>query len=192
MKIKIISGSPRQRSLTVRVAKHLLKRLKEEKVDVELIDLREHQIPFVETVWSTLDKVPSEFKELGEKIFSADAFILVSPEYNGGYSPALKNLLDHFPKQSRKVFGIATATDGALGAMRSAQQLIQMVAAFFGILSPQLLITPHVDKKFDEEGNLTDDSFQKAIDTFVSEFLWLAKKLRIEKGYNPVLASTRC
>jgi NAD(P)H-dependent FMN reductase len=178
MKIKIISGSPRQRSLTVRVAKHLFTRLKEEKVDVELIDLRDHQIPFVETVWSSLEKVPAEFKELGEKIFSADAFILVSPEYNGGYSPALKNLLDHFPKQSRKVFGIATGTDGALGAMRSAQQLIQMVAAFFGILSPQLLITPHVDKKFDEDGNLTDDSFQKAIDTFVNEFLWLAKKIK--------------
>ena len=34
--------------------------------------------------------------------------------------------------------------------MRSAQQLIQMVAAFFGILSPHLLLTPHADKKFDD------------------------------------------
>ena len=178
MKIEIISGSPRQASITVRIARHLLGVLKEkEGVEVGLIDVREFNLPFVQSVWSTLDKVPAEFKELGDRIFTADAFILVSPEYNGGYSPALKNLLDHFPKQAHKTFGIATGTDGALGAMRSAQQLIQMVAAFFGILSPYLLITPHADKKFNEKGELLDESFQKAIDTFVKEFLWTAERI---------------
>src|SRR6218665_1485269 len=100
MKIEIISGSPREVSMTVRIAKHLLEVLKEKKdVEVGLIDVREFNLPFVQTVWTTQDKVPAEFKKLGERIFAADAFILVSPEYNGGYSPALKNLLDHFPKQ---------------------------------------------------------------------------------------------
>lgn len=178
MKIEIISGSPREASITVRIAKHLLEVLKKEKdVEVDLIDVRDFNLPFVQTVWTTQDKVPAEFKELGERIFAANAFILVSPEYNGGYSPALKNLLDHFPKQAHKTFGIATGTDGALGAMRSAQQLIQMVAAFFGILSPYLLLTPHADKKFDEKGKLLDEGFQKSIDTFVKEFLWTAERI---------------
>jgi len=176
MKIEIISGSPRQGSITYRIARHLQEALKE-KGETGLIDVRDYDLPFVQEVWSTREKVPAEFKDLGERIFSADAFILVSPEYNGGYSPALKNLLDHFPKQSHKVFGIATGTDGALGAMRSAQQLVQLVAALFGILSPQLLITPHADKKFDEEGRLLDTGFQKSIDIFVKEFLWLAGKI---------------
>jgi NAD(P)H-dependent FMN reductase len=178
MKIEIISGSPREVSITVRIAKHLLAVLQEKKsVEVGMIDIRDYPLPFVQSVWSSPEKVPAEFKELGSRIFEADAFILVSPEYNGGYSPALKNLLDHFPKQSHKTFGIATGTNGALGAMRSAQQLIQMVAAFFGILSPYLLLTPHTDKKFDEEGLLLDESFQKAIDTFVTEFLWTAERI---------------
>ncbi|MBX2952193.1 MAG: NAD(P)H-dependent oxidoreductase [Leadbetterella sp.] len=178
MKIEIISGSPREASITVRIAKHLHGILKEkEGIETGLIDVRDYALPFVQKVWTTPEKVPAEFKELGDRMFSADAFILVSPEYNGGYSPALKNLLDHFPKQSHKVFGIATGTDGALGAMRSAQQLVQLVAALFGVLSPQLLITPHADKKFDTEGHLLEKDFQKSIDTFVSEFLWLAKKI---------------
>lgn len=178
MKIEIISGSPRQASITIRIARHLHQVLQErEGIEAGLIDVRDYALPFVQEVWTKREKVPSEFEELGERIFSAEAFILVSPEYNGGYSPALKNLLDHFPKQSRKVFGIATGTDGALGAMRSAQQLIQMVAAFFGILSPQLLITPHADKKFDEEGHLLEAGFQKSVNTFVEEFLWLAQKV---------------
>ncbi|MCD8538710.1 MAG: NAD(P)H-dependent oxidoreductase [Leadbetterella sp.] len=178
MKIEIISGSPREASITVRLARHLYQVLQEkEGVEAGLIDVRSYDLPFVQQVWSAPGKVPAEFKDLGDRIFSADAFILVSPEYNGGYSPALKNLLDHFPKQSRKAFGIATGTDGALGAMRAAQQLVQLVAALFGILSPRLLITPHADKKFDTEGHLLDPDFRKAVDIFVEEFLWLTEKL---------------
>ena len=51
----------------------------------------------------------------------------------------------------------------------------------FGIGSPHMLITPLVDKKFDEDGNLTDASFQKNIDVFVSEFLWLAEHVANQK-----------
>jgi NAD(P)H-dependent FMN reductase len=175
MKIKIISGSPRKNSITYRLALHLKEALGP---DAEIIDVRQYNLPFVQEVWSKPEKVPAEFKELGDKMFSADGFILVSPEYNGGYSPALKNLLDHFPKQSRKVFGLAVGTDGALGAMRSAQQLVQLVAALFGILSPQLLITPQVDKKFNEKGELQEEGFQKAIDAFLKEYLWLLKQIK--------------
>lgn len=178
MRIEIISGSPRQGSITFRIARHLHQVFQDkEGVEASLIDVRDYALPFVQEVWTTPAKVPAEFKDLGDRIFSADAFILVSPEYNGGYSPALKNLLDHFPKQSRKPFGIVTGTDGALGAMRSAQQLVQLVAALFGVLSPRLLITPHADKKFDKEGVLLDKDFQPSIDMFVGEFLWLGQKI---------------
>jgi NAD(P)H-dependent FMN reductase len=105
----------------------------------------------------------------------------VTPEYNGNYSSALQNLFDHFPKRSHKLFAIATASPGALGGIRAALHLQQFIHALFGIGSPYMLITPQVDKKFDEQGNLTDPAFQKSIDTFVSEFLWLGEKLVEEK-----------
>jgi hypothetical protein len=44
-----------------------------------------------------------------------------------------------------------------------------------------MLITPQVDKKFDTSGNLIDQGFQKSIDTFVNEFLWLVEKVVEEK-----------
>ena len=111
-------------------------------------------------------------------MFAADAFVLVTPEYNGSYTPALKNLLDHYPKQSRKAFGIVTASPGAMGGMRATQQLQLLVNAFFGIASPHMLIVPAVDKKFDAAGNLTDEHFKKSIDLFTREFLWLAESLK--------------
>lgn len=40
-----------------------------------------------------------------------------------------------------------------------------------------MLIVPAVDKKFDAEGNLLDEKFRKSINTFISEFIWLAEKV---------------
>ena len=110
-------------------------------------------------------------------MFDANAYILVTPEYNGSYSAPLKNLLDHFPKQHHKVFGIVTASTGMLGGVRAALQLQELIFALFGIGSPYMLVTPQVDKKFDIEGNLLDAGFQKSVDLFVNEFIWLAEKI---------------
>jgi chromate reductase len=180
MKIEIISGSPRHESVTVRVAKFLHKYLSETtEHEVNLLDVRNFPLPNIQKVWTSLEAVPAEWQHLGKRVFGADAFILVTPEFNGSYSPAMKNLLDHFPKQSRKPFGIVTASVGAMGGMRASQQMQLLVAALFGVASPQMLVTPLVDKKFDAEGNLLDESFQKQVEFFVKEYLWLAQKLVI-------------
>ncbi len=178
MNIEIISGSARKESVTKRVALHLEKELKNScSHNVGLIDLSQWNLGLLQEVFKSVEATPNQFKPLAEKMFAANAFIIVTPEYNGSYSPAVKNLFDHFPKQSRKVFGLATASTGALGGARSSQQLLLFVPALFGIASPYLLITPHVDKKFDEYGNLTDTAFQLAISTFKQEFIHLAESV---------------
>lgn len=178
MKIEIISGSPRINSVTRRVALHLKNRfLQTTDHDIDIIDMKDWVIPAVQSVWVSVEKTPVEFQPLAERIFNADAYILVTPEYNGGYSPALKNLIDHFPKRHHKPFGIVTASPGAMGGIRASQQLLQLVPALFGIASPYMLIVPTVDKKFNEQGELVDESFQNAVHNFVTEFLWLAEKI---------------
>jgi NAD(P)H-dependent FMN reductase len=143
--------------------------------------MREHDLPPIQEIFLAPHLAPEKYQDIAKRVFEANAFILVTPEYNGSYTPDLKNLLDHFPKQSHKVFGLVTASPGALGGMRAAIQLQQLVFALFGIGSPYMLITPQVDKKFDAAGNLIDPGFQKSIDVFVKEFLWLAEKVVDEK-----------
>jgi chromate reductase, NAD(P)H dehydrogenase (quinone) len=182
MKIEIISGSPRINSVTRRVALHLKNWLSQNTThEVDIIDMKDWTVPAVQSVWVSPDKAPVEFQPLAERIFNADAYILVTPEYNGSYSPAMKNLLDHFPKRHRKPFGIVTASPGAMGGIRASQQLLQLVPALFGIASPYMLITPAVDKKFSPDGDLLDESFQNAVHNFITEFLWLAEKVVEEK-----------
>ena len=183
MKIEIISGSPRINSVTRRVALNLKKWLDSNtNHETEIIDMKDWNLPPMQSVFVSIDRTPDEFKALAARVFTADAFILVTPEYNGSYSPAMKNLLDHFPKQHHKPFGIVTASPGVMGGIRASQQLLQLIPALFGVASPYLLIVPTVDKKFDEQGNLLDTIFEKSIHNFISEFLWLAGNIVQEKA----------
>jgi NAD(P)H-dependent FMN reductase len=178
MKIEIISGSPRLNSVTHRVALHLKTILqKNESVEADIIALKDWEIPPVQSVWSSVDKAPEHLRPIVNRMFEADAYILVSPEYNGSYSPALKNFLDHFPKRHHKPFGIVTASPGAMGGMRAAQQLLLLVPGLFGIASPYLLVIPSVDKKFSADGDLLDDTFQNSIHNFIAEFSWLVSRV---------------
>lgn len=181
MNIEIISGSPKKDSVTHRVALFLKSYLAEKTSHaINIIDIRDWNLPLLQEVFTSVKKTPDTYKPLAEKMFAANAFILVTPEYNGSYSPALQNLMDHFPKQGHKAFGIVTASPGAMGGIRASQQLLLLIPALFGIASPYMLVIPEVDKKFNAGGKLTDAGFEKAIETFTKEFLWLAETLHPE------------
>jgi len=179
-KIVIISGSPRNGSISNRIAIKLFKKLgKEENLQIDLIDMKESFMPPIQKVWQSKDDVPVEYLDLFTKMDEADGFIIVSPEYNGGYSSVMKNFLDHFSKPifRQKAFGIVTGSTGLMGGMRAAQQLVQLSVALFGIVSPTLLVTPQMDKKFDENGVLLDGSFEKPIERFLEDYIWLVERL---------------
>ncbi len=185
MNIEIISASPRENSVTHRVAVFLQKLLAERTSHtVNIIAVKEWDLPLLQNVFVSVEATPDEFKPLSTRMFNAHAFILVTPEYNGSYTSAMKNLLDHYPKQSHKAFGIVTASPGIMGGMRATQQMQLLINALFGIASPYMLVVGGVDKKFDADGNLLDEAFQKNVDVFVREFLWLAESLHPETVLN--------
>lgn len=184
-KIIIISSSPREKSVSARIAKHLFDRFDGiEALDVKFMDIRDHLLPHVQDVWKERGDAPEKYKELYDDIADADGYIIVSPEYNGSFTPAVKNLLDHFyiTHYTKKPFGIVTGSLGAQGGMRAAQKLLHLVPALFGYASPFMLVVPRMNKKFDESGKLLDDDFQKSIDRFVNEYLWLVDRLKKMEG----------
>jgi NAD(P)H-dependent FMN reductase len=182
MNIEIVSGSPRAASVTHRLVLFLEKYLKSKTAhNIGVIDVRDWELPLLQQdVYTHATNAPQGLQALAKRMFDANAFILVTPEYNGSYTSALKNIFDHFPKQSHKAFGIVTASTGSFGGLRASQQLQLLIHALFGIGSPYMLITPHLDRKFDKDGNLLDEGFKKNADLFITEFLWLAEKLAPE------------
>ena len=184
MKIAIISASTRTGRQSHKVALGLeLALTKFDNISTELIDLKAVNLPVFEEVMDKAVVKQEEIKTLHEQLNTADAFVFVTPEYNGNYSSALQNMVDHYPKSTfaKKAVGIVTVTTGALGGMRAALHLQQFILAFWGIPSPQMLLVPTVQNKFDETGNILDENFTKSIHSFLNDFTWLAKALKDAK-----------
>ncbi len=130
LKIKIIIGSTRQNRFSEKPAQWIFEEAKKlEGVEVELLDLRDYKIPLLEdpTPPSMANGQYSDevVKKWAEKINNGDAFIIVTPEYNHGYSAVLKNALDViYPEWNRKPVGFVSY-GSAVGA-RAVEQLRQV------------------------------------------------------------------
>lgn len=118
-RIALVIGSTRPTRFADKPAQWMLKQAQaREDMEVELVDLRDHPLPFFAEVASNLH-APSKDPEAirwQERIASFDGFIFVVAEYNHSISGALKNALDQaYTEWKRKPF-TAIAYGGAGGA----------------------------------------------------------------------------
>jgi len=94
-------------------------------MDIELVDLRDHPLPFFDGLAParTLRDYPSaEVARFGQTLDRADGFVFVSPEYNHGYPAVLKNALDFtFVEWHRKP--VTFVSWGNVGGVRAVEQL---------------------------------------------------------------------
>jgi NAD(P)H-dependent FMN reductase len=184
MKVLIISSSTRKGRTSHRVALHLNNRFNNTPgVESRILDLMEHKLPMFEEVY-VRDLNPTDTaKEVAGMLNWADSMIFLTPEYNGTYAPALKNLVDYYNKTEfvKKAIGIVTVSTGALAGMRSAMQIQNLIPALFGVLVPYMLPVGNVIDKFEEDGTLKLPLFENSIHNFVTEFLWLADAIAAKK-----------
>ena len=67
MKIEIISGSPRINSVTRRVALYLKNWIRQNTThEVDIIELKDWQLPPVQTVFVSVENTPDQFRQLAE------------------------------------------------------------------------------------------------------------------------------
>ncbi len=191
MNLTIISASTRIGRQSHRVALGLEKYFQRlDNLTIQVVDLLEYQLPMFEEVSIRHPDPTPAMVELGSILNRTDAFLFVTPEYNGTYTPALKNMVDSYNKTefSRKPIGIVTVTTGGMGGIRAAMQMQQLIPALFAFTVPQMLLVPFLTQKFDESGTLLDENFNKNLDAFSKEFLWLAEAVYDKKKKESVLA----
>ena len=104
MLIYIIVGSVREGRMAIKVANWVLQATTElalKDIQTEIIDLKEWDLPLFAGAHPPASGIYDQPKQQqwADKIAQAQAFILISPEYNHGYSPALKNALDYLGKE---------------------------------------------------------------------------------------------
>jgi chromate reductase len=113
---------------------------------------------------------PAKVSELKARIRSADAILLVTPEYNYSVPGVLKNAIDWASRPygdsawNGKPVAIMGASGGQLGTARAQYHLRQcfVFLNMDAVNQPEVMIGSAA-QRFDGEGNLTDDKAKDLI-----------------------------
>lgn len=171
-KILLISGSLREKSLNSALLRAFEKELAG-KAEVVWADI---QLPLFNEELE--ENFPAEAEILKGKIVSADRIIIATPEYNRGMSGSLKNAIDWSSrpygknawagKKTLVVSASFSSIAGALASYQVKQSLLHLDAQVFG--QPEFMVSEAFEK-FNNEGELTDESTAKYISSAVEMLL---------------------
>lgn len=127
MNIKVIAGSTREGRFSDKAARWISEEIKKQDgIEVEVLDLQDYEMPFFDQAMSPSFKTePYENEAVArftKKVDEADAFIIVTPEYNHGTSAVLKNAIDWVsPEWNNKP--VSFVSYGSVGGARAVEQL---------------------------------------------------------------------
>ena len=185
LKLAVILGSVRQNRIGLRVARFAVAALQKRSHDVTLVDPVEFALPTLDKMYKEYGpgQAPAQLERLAGVIRQADAYVVVSGEYNHSIPPALSNLLDHFLEEYFfKPSAIVCYSAGAFGGVRAAMQLRAMLAEMGTSSFPSLLPFPKAQDMLDEEGHPTGDRPGHAADRFFDELEWYAHALQAARS----------
>src|SRR6201982_3680072 len=155
-----------------------------------------HKRAGVETALINIPKLPLPTNDAGEaikhadfsaKMNKADALVVVSPEYNHGYSGLLKHVLDSCLKEYiHKAVGIVGVSAGPFGGTRVIQNLLPVMRELGVVTIFWDVNFSTLQNSFDPNGKLIDPSYIRRIDKFLKELIWMSRTLRHGRENVPI------
>lgn len=185
LKIVVFYGSVRSARQGIKAARFILDTCRERGHDAVLVDPLEYPLPLLDKMYKEYapGTAPPLLQRLADLVIPADAYIVVSGEYNHGVPPALANILDHFLEEYfRKPSAIVSYSAGSFGGVRAAVVLRSMLAEMGMSSIPSTLPIPVVQNAFDDAGAPTDSRLRSRAARFFEELEWYATALRDARG----------
>jgi len=188
LNIVLFYGSVRRDRQGIRAARFAERTFRARGHTVSFVDALEVNLPLLDRMYKEYPKgeAPEVLERLAALYRAADAFVVVTGEYNHGLPPALTNLLDHFLEEYFfRPSAIVSYSGGQFGGVRAAVHL-QAILCELGM--PSIASTfpvPRVGSAFDPDGNELTPGAGRRFDRFAAELEWHAealKRQREEKG----------
>lgn len=173
MLIYIIVGSVREGRTAIKVANWVQQATSElalNNIQTEIVDLKEWDLPLFAGSHPPATGIYDQPKQQqwADKISQAQAFIFISPEYNHGYSPALKNALDYVGKEWQGK-PAAFIGYGSTNGSRSISQ-IRQVTSSLGLVDPNAVIEIRDIFKRNKDENFEANEFEvKGLSALISK-----------------------
>jgi NAD(P)H-dependent FMN reductase len=181
LNIVLLVGSVRSDRQGIKAARFVERQLDERGHRFTLVDPAALQLPLLDRMYKEYAKgeAPPPLDSLASVYRAADAFIVVSGEYNHSVPPALSNLLDHFLEEYFwRPSAIVCYSVGQFGGVRAAMQLRAMLCELGMPSIPSLFPIPKIQTVFDADGRMSDVALPQRFRRFASELEWYAEALR--------------
>ena len=188
LKLQIILGRTRDGRNADRVSNWLspLARSRDS-FEVETLDLRDWPLPFFqETIASVGDFANPTYSDpivrrWNEKIGQADAFIILTPEYNRSIPAVLKNAIDSvffsFRFRQKPVAFVGYSL-GTTGAARAVEHLTQIMVETEAVPVRTATLVPFVTAAFDDNGAPRDPALTVTANAMLDDLGWLGSALK--------------
>jgi NAD(P)H-dependent FMN reductase len=159
--------------------------------DVEVIDLRDWPLPFfgehVGTIGDFSDPAYSEpiVKAWNNKIKEADAYIVVTPEYNHSLPGVLKNAIDSvfisFAFRNKPMAAVGYSV-GIGAGIRAIEHLAHVAIEAEAVPLRNSVVIPFVATAFDEDGELHDPMASVSLDVMLDDLAWWSSALEAARA----------
>jgi NAD(P)H-dependent FMN reductase len=178
LKVQLIIGSTRPDRAAEPVARWVADRIEAHPAfELEVLDLRDWPLPmFTETIQSVGDFRDPTYsdpvvKRWNAKIAEADAYVMITPEYNHSISGVLKNAIDNvfvsFAFRNKPVLPVGYS-GGVVGGARAVEQLALIAIEAELVPLRNAVLVGEVTKVFGDDGEptapLLDISMTVALD----------------------------
>jgi NAD(P)H-dependent FMN reductase len=182
LKLGVIVGSTRVGRFAPKVAEWFSSKARlREDMCVDVIDLAEAHLPDV------LSAEPGpDVMMMRQRLAGADAFVIVTPEYNHSFPAPLKTAIDWHSKEWRaKPVGFVSY-GGAAGGLRAVEQLRQVFAEVHAVTVRDTVSFHGVWDHFEAAGQLKNpERHGRAADLMLDQIAWWGEALREAKATRP-------
>ncbi len=192
MKVQVIVGATREGRISDRVAKWVATDAAELLDTIaEIVDLRDYPMPFFDEAISpqynpNRQPVAAVQKWL-DKVAEADAYVIVTPEYNRSFTAVLKNAIDYLDHQFAKK-PVLLVAHGSTGGAQAVAQLRGTLPGVNAITVPQaIFMSDRPIDSIDEVGNLNEELKENPYGVHAN----LQNALQTLKWYSDALAAAR-
>jgi NAD(P)H-dependent FMN reductase len=182
--LSIIIGSTRQGRFAPTVANWFAGEARQrDDMTVDVIDLAEARLPDVLS-----EKPGPEVAVITPRLAGADAFVVVTPEYNHSFPAPLKTAIDwHFKEWRAKPVGFVSY-GGMSGGLRAVEQLRQVFAELHAVTVRDSVSFHSAWTQFDSEGLPKDSGrYERMAKSMLDQLAWWGNALREARTERPYM-----
>ncbi len=175
--IGIIAGSLRKESFSRKIAK-AIDAMAPAGFEFKIISI--DNLPAYNQDFDDYNQVPESYIQFRNEMNTVDGVIFITPEYNRSVPGVLKNAIDIgsrpygkgvWDKKPAAVFSSSTGNISGFGANHHLRQ--SLVFLNMPTMQQPEVYLAHIEKSFDEQGNLNDGTkifLSKAVEAYINWF----------------------